>query len=316
VDWFRSGLVEITRDFLTAYRLTRNVEKEFRAGTLGFDEVKRLIGDDEGSCLYRLKERCHAFFRPSEEVGSIAMRREALFDLAVGSLFHEAMKFRESFYQREVYGPKVRALKTNAAADAGELFREFEKILAAAQARAEESLQEMEALLVQTRTQFVGLLWTHRDNGLIARYLCGHHAEVAELFPDGLDALLAQVYEDAAEGYAAAAHSFLESGFFEEADAALQEALTRRSSQLQLPRLRDYAQGMAAYLAGDYAAAVAALARWLKAEPEVGERRYAALAYAALSHLGSFLVAEKDEALQGAAAALAQRLKPLASTTP
>ena len=47
----------------------------------------------------------------------MARRREVLFDLAVGSLFHEAMKFRENFYQREVYGPRVRALRDAARAE-------------------------------------------------------------------------------------------------------------------------------------------------------------------------------------------------------
>ena len=66
------------------------------------------------------------------------MRREALFDLAVGSLFHEAMKFRENFYQREVYGPRVRALRTESGAENEALFREFEKILAAVAQRLDE----------------------------------------------------------------------------------------------------------------------------------------------------------------------------------
>ena len=58
------------------------------------------MGDGEDSVLFRLKERCHALFRGGEQPSEVVMRREALFDLAVGSLFHEAMKFRENLYQR------------------------------------------------------------------------------------------------------------------------------------------------------------------------------------------------------------------------
>ena len=78
-------------------------------GALAFDEVGELVGDDERSVLFRLKERCHVLFRGERGEGEIGAT--ALFDLAVGSLFHEAMKFRENFYQRSSYGPKVRALR-------------------------------------------------------------------------------------------------------------------------------------------------------------------------------------------------------------
>ena len=81
------------------------------------DEVKALAGDDDGCCLFRLKERCHALFRPRETGSRVRMRREALFDLAVGALFHESMKFRENLYQREVYGPRMRALRSDADAE-------------------------------------------------------------------------------------------------------------------------------------------------------------------------------------------------------
>ena len=130
----------------------------YRSDELRFEDLEHLVGDDEHSVLFRLKGRCHALFRQEPGRRAVAMRREALFDLAVGSLFHEAMKFRENFYQREVYGPRVRALRTESGAENEALFREFEKILSAVAQRLDEGLHESEALLVQTREQLALLL--------------------------------------------------------------------------------------------------------------------------------------------------------------
>ena len=117
-----SVLVDILRAFLLADQSMRRIFARYREGVLTFDEVQRLVGDDERSVLFRLKERSHALFRGGDHAPGIATQREALFDLAVGSLFHEAMKFRENLYQRTVYGPKVRALRSQSGPDAAGIF--------------------------------------------------------------------------------------------------------------------------------------------------------------------------------------------------
>jgi hypothetical protein len=69
------GLVDIVRDYLTADTLTRKLFARFRGGTLRFDEVHELVGDGEGSVLFRLKEHCHALFRPGDRSSSLTMPR-------------------------------------------------------------------------------------------------------------------------------------------------------------------------------------------------------------------------------------------------
>jgi hypothetical protein len=184
-----AALADITREFLLAHRLMRRLFALYRKDELRFEELERLIGDDEHSVLFRLKGRCHGLFRREPGRRALAMRREALFDLAVGSLFHEAMKFRENFYQREVYGPRVRALRTESGAENEALFREFEKILAAVAQRLEEGLHESEALLVQTREQLALLLAEYHDNGFVVRCLIENRADVEVVF-DEVGALL------------------------------------------------------------------------------------------------------------------------------
>ena len=121
------GLVHIVRDFLDAHQL---MERLFRRPTeeLRFEDLQELVGDGEASVLFRLKERCHDLFRgdgAANAAAAAAADREALFDLAVGSLFHEAMSFRENFYQGRFYGPRVRELRERADPESARLFEEF-----------------------------------------------------------------------------------------------------------------------------------------------------------------------------------------------
>jgi hypothetical protein len=311
-----SVLVDILRAFLLADQSMRRIFARYREGVLTFDEVQRLVGDDERSVLFRLKERCHALFRGSEKAPGIAMQREALFDLAVGSLFHEAMKFRENLYQRTVYGPKVRALRSQSGAEAEGIFEEFEKILAAAAVRLDEALHETEALLVHTRAQFRALLAAHPENVLVARFLVEGRALVEEVLGDELDDVLASIHGTAVLGYARAARSYLESGFFAPARRVLAEALARDPGRADLLPLAAYAEGMDRYVEGEHRAAVTCLTEWVDAESAAEEPGLSDLAYAAVCGIAQRAReasgGECDPALATSATALAERLQPLA----
>ena len=296
-----SGLVEIVREFLVAHRLLRRVSERYRAGQLAFAEVGELVGDDERSVLFRLKERCHALFRGEGGEGEIGPT--ALFDLAVGSLFHEAMKFRENFYQRSSYGPKVRALRRAVVRDESGLLTEFEKLIGAAGVRIDESLQELDTLLGQTTAQFRILLAVHREEGALARVVTGRSRELAEVLGASPSALLSELYGDAAGAWARAGYSYIASGFFSEAASAFGEAarLGRRAPEDE--RLLDFAEGMAAYLEGRYADTVKRLGAWFDAAPAAlaaSEAPLARQAAAALSRVGALAGAGTLEAEQAA----------------
>jgi hypothetical protein len=296
-----AGLVEIVREFLLAHGLLRSVSERYRAGRLAFEEVGELVGDDERSVLFRLKERCHALFRGERGEGEIGPT--ALFDLAVGSLFHEAMKFRENFYQRSSYGPKVRALRRAVVRDESGLLTEFEKLIEAAGVRIDESLQELDTLLGQTTAQFRILLAAHRDEGALARVVTSRSGELAEVFGTKPEALLAELYGDAAAAWSRAGRSFLASGFFSEAAAALRESARLGRGAPEDARLLQFAEGMAAYLEGRYADTVARLAGWFAAAPaplSASEQALARQAAAALSRVGALAGAGSPEAEQAA----------------
>src|SRR5262245_221285 len=312
------GLVEIVREFLAAHRLLRRVSERYRAGQLTFAEVGELVGDDERSVLFRLKERSHALFRGERGEGAIGAT--ALFDLAVGSLFHEGMKFRENFYQRSAYGPKVQALRRAAVRDDSGLLPEFEKLLGAAAVRIDESLQELDTLLVQTTSQFRVLLAAHAQDGVLARVLVSRGQALAEALGRPLDSLFAELYGDPAAAWSCAGRSFLASGFFGEAAAALAEAERRGRRDGEAARLPRYAEGMSAYLEGRQTDAVSGLTAWLDASPaapSAAELPLARQAAAALAHVAALAGAGSPEAAEvSLVLARLRALEPGAASAP
>lgn len=314
----QSGLVEIIRDFLHVNQRMRGLFGSFEDKSLRFDEVRDLVDDSEDSPLFRLKERCHHLFRADETDDRIQVRREVLFDLAVGSLFHEAMKLRENLYQREIYGPKVDRLRKRAGDQGDPFFAEFGKILAATEVRLEEAVDESRSLLKLTRQQFRVLLTDHAAEDLVARTLFHQRALVDSEFDGGLDELLEEIYRSAAAGLKAAALSYLRSAHFAEALEVVDEAKKRAVPREEWERLGAYAEGMQAFSAGRYSDCLERLQQWVDLIPanlpdDHPERSFAGLAAAAWSRVGP-LVSDFDASGVGsdAARALSERLNACA----
>ena len=317
----QAALVDIVHDFIVVHQRFRTLFDRFGDGLLHFEEVRHLVADSDSSVLFRLKERVHRRFRERDPDQPLR-RGEALFDLAVGSLFHEALKFRENLYQLEVYGPKVRALRGEVVDGTDELLAEFEKILRAASDRLGESLRETETLLEQTRKQLLALLadamnGPAEDAGLVARYLLSQRDQVEAVYPEGVDALLARVHGDVVGAYLAAIRSHLASAHFDvaadliaqakglalEIEAGDARAGATRSS---LGYLEAYGRGMKAFLDGNYLESVGQLSRWLEA-PDLSPV-HVDLVLAVMARLDS-LVEGGSDALLGAARAIVTRLE-------
>jgi hypothetical protein len=305
-----SAIVDIARDFLAAHRELSRIAEHGALGRLRFDELRRFVGDDERSVLFRLKERCHALFRGGAEQGA-EIGASALFDLAVGSLFHEAMKLRENLYQADVYAPKVAALRASGVSDESGLLAEFDRLVAAARVRLRESLEEARVLLGQTTAQFRVLLRSHAANGLLARFSVENAVQLADAFACGEDAALADLHGSASAAWRRAGWSYLESGFFADASRALATATARGDGTAEVRRLRVFADGMCAYLAGRYGDAAGGIAAWLEAGPRGEELRLASVAASALA--GARKLAAGDAALAERLAGLGERLRSLAS---
>jgi hypothetical protein len=254
-------ILEILRDFVEVDRLVRGLARRHRAHGLRFPELAALIRDDEGSVLFRLKERTHALFRGPGGVVRGSTHREALFDLAVGSLFHEGMKLRENLYQREVYGPRVRALQSDAGEESKALFDEFEKMLGAVDDRLDEGVRELETLVQRTADQLRLLIADLRDDGAV-RFVIERPDEVEAVFGLPLDALLEEMHGSVAQGFEIAGRSYLSSGAFEAARDCFARALAQTEADPKVERLLNYAEGMHAYIERDYASSLRHLTAW------------------------------------------------------
>jgi len=304
-----ASLVDILREFLTAHDLLDQISKKYKRDELAFSDLQEFVGDSDYSVLYRLKEKCHSLFRPEAGGSKVARPREALFDLAVGSLFHEAMKFREDFYQREVYGPRVRSLRAEAGAEANGLFHEFERILSAVSARLGRGLAETHSLMEQSWNQLRVLLSEQGAEGFVTRFLIERRDTLEKLGPPDLEALLASIHGDAVSGYVVAGRSYLASGHYEAAHRVLAKALERGGDREQVAHLSAYARGMSAYLAGNYPESVTSLNEWAESG-NAGDGSLKDLAHSAVSSLARLVEGDDRDRTLESAANLLEKLHP------
>ena len=306
-----TDLVNLVREFIEAFELLHEVIDHAAGGELRWEVVQNLVGEDESSLLYRLKERSHQLNRGPD--GADDLSRAALFDLAVGSLFHETMKLRENMYQLAVYAPRVKRARSSAAPGTERLFEEFSRILSAARSRLAETVEETRALLEQTRVQFREFLVDCRHNGPVARYLVENADRCERVLGEPLDTFFAGVHGHAARGYELVARSYLESGFFDEALEALREALARDPSRAALRHDEAYAEGMSAYTRGCYEQALDRLEDWAREDFGVADTDFAELARVALERLPDLLPDPSSAPIGRRATALAEKL---AAATP
>ena len=303
-----SDFVQLIREFLsTSGELAVAFESE---DGLDFEALAATVGDDHTSALFRLKEHSHGLFR-SDGLGSEAVRREALFDLTVGALFHAAMKLRESLYQRDVYAPRLASLRAATDGDPDALFGEFDGLLERSVARVDEGISEVRILLVQTREQFRRMLIERAGERGVIRCLLRRRAEIDGTFPGGFETLLEDMYGDGATGFVEAARALLHSAYFVEAAKVLREAArVADAPRAEIDQLSRYAEGMQAFLDGDYAGSLAALEAWVDLEGPRDGRRFARRAAAALARVGR-LVDDDDHgaAIVDAAKQLQGRLE-------
>jgi hypothetical protein len=244
---------------MESYALSQEVGRELRAGRLTFGAVARLVGDAEDSALYRLKEECHALFRLDDARPRTEVQAEELFDLAVGALFHETMKFREGFYLTDSYGPRLQRMMAEGSAS-GPLADAFWRVFEAGSRRMLESEAEAEDLFRETRDQLLIVLRQLAASGAVARSLVEDRERSELVFAMPLARMLADIYGTAGRGYQLAIDSLIENGHYAEAAAVLEQPEARAAGATDgaLP----FARGMASYYAGDNLAAVELLARW------------------------------------------------------
>jgi len=304
-----ADFVQLLREFLAGYTAFVELFAHHGIHEIPFAKIRELVGDDEGAVLYRMKEKSHALFR-TDQFASEVVRHEALFDLALGSLFHEAMKLRESLYQRDVYGPRVALLREAADEESEALIVEFDRILGKSVSRQGEVVAEVRVLLAQTRDQLRRLLLERAGDRRVTRCLLSRKAQVDGTFPEGLSGLLQAMHGNTVTGLIEGARALLESAYYIEALETLRQAQAEPDAPAgEIRQLELYAEGMQAVLDGRYAHSIETLTAWADQEGHVLEREFARLASSVLGRLGPLLRDDPDAATWVARAkALNQRI--------
>lgn len=289
-----ANFVQLLREFLTAHAELRTVVAEQGEVEIPFRTIRALVGDDDRSVLFRLKEKSHALFR-AHGLATKAVRREALFDLAVGSLFHESMKLRETLYQREVYAPRVASLREAADEESDALFDEFDRILDSSVSRMGEVVCEVRALIVQTRDQLRRLLVARVKDRAVTRCLLSRRDQVDAAFPEGFSGLMKTMHGDTVTGLIVGARALIESAYFKQAGLTLREAsLASGAPRSELEQLKLYADGMQAFTDGEYSTSMTTLEAWADLGAHQHERDLARLAATILGRLGQLVIDEDD----------------------
>ena len=252
-------VAQIVREFMEGFVLSRKIGEKLASGELDFADVDRLVEQDEGSVLFRLKEECHSLFRKDDAHAYADVQAEELFDLAVGALFHESMKFREGYYTTATYEPRLQRLIAEGSA-AGPLAAVFLQAFEAARRRMLESESETEELFRETRDQLLIVLRHMPESGAVARSLLDDPERTESVFDTPLAALLEDVYGSAARAFELAIHSLLDNGHFAEAEVLLDHPEVQDSQTCKAAR--PFAHAMASYYAGDARSALDALETW------------------------------------------------------
>jgi len=201
-----------------------------RRGGIPFDEVNAFVEDQ----LFALKEESHALFRSDDVPDELGLSTAGLFDLLLGSLFHEMMKVKESRYQVERYAPRYEKLRTavqhgSAPENGASFLVEGDRIVEGAKVAVGRDLKRAGEVFGEATAVLRHVLVENRDNALLARNLLDNRELVENVYEQekgGLDGLIFEMYDGApAQGYVLAATDLLDGGWYDRARQYCQEAL-------------------------------------------------------------------------------------------
>jgi tetratricopeptide (TPR) repeat protein len=246
-------IVEIVKGFLKSTLIFTDMVKGYRQGNLNFSKLEELLDATGSSPLFDLKERCHSRFRYQE--GEPCNEKEKLFDLTIGSIFHEAMKLKENLYQLEVYGPRYLELEKRLGNPLPEReFRRFRKIILRAEQGLKEGMEDLKELFRDVKEQLGELLREYSKNQLLIRFLLENRALFQKVYGrEGLEKIFASMFKGGIDqAYWTAGNSYLESQYFDMAHGVLKRALSRQPENEMLRFVCQFSSGASSYYVNDY----------------------------------------------------------------
>ena len=209
------------------YRVKEKFEIAFeeyrKKGSFNFKAMDEMEKD-----LYHLKNEIHAVFRYGEEK---SLEREHLFDLIIGSIFHEALHVKEYIYTLESYAARYRLLekkRLRALETYQDEFIKYSKeIVEEAKKNLPRKTAEVKNLFEEALSLLENILRKYRSSRRIIRCLYLERELLDRVYgKNGLNHIYGIMYKGGPmEGYFRVGASFLKDGFYEPAVEAFQEAL-------------------------------------------------------------------------------------------
>jgi len=233
-----------------------SVFKRFLIARVAFDAIIEMFRSSEPMrfepinifverTLFGLKEECHSLFRdPGRRVGD-TLYAEDLFDVLIGSIFHETMKIKENCYILEQYGPTYRSMaaiaerRIQVPAYERLFFRACKRIIERASTAVYEDVRAAEQLFNDATEHLLSILPRFANNGLVTRMLVENEQLVEMVYgEDGLEMVLDKMYEGRLfNAHLHAASSYLEAGRFQEARECCERSLAAKPDNIGAARL-------------------------------------------------------------------------------
>lgn len=262
-------ILEMIRKLLRAEVAFQEIFKKYKQGRLQFSDITHWIDDRGQSLLYLLKEECHSIFRYVST--KPFQRKEWLLDLAIGSIFHEAIKLRENIYQLEVYRPRYLQYDVEAGKTAYErdYLMQFKKIISRAEQGVADGMEETRSLFRDAQAQLLDFFKASAENPYLVRFLLEHRPLLQKVFgKDGTAEIFRQLFENGLrDAYWIAGQSYLESEHYELATLNFSKALKLNPLDRDGRSLLSLALGMEAYYRNDHSRALSHLSKLVALQP-------------------------------------------------
>ena len=241
-----------------------SVFKRFLVARVAFDAIIEMFRSPEPMrfepinifverSLFGMKEECHALFRYAGKPAAETLYAEDLFDVLIGSIFHEMMKIKENCYILEHYGPTYRSIAAIAERRIRVpvyerlFFRACKRIIERASTAVYDDIQAGEQLFQDAAEHLLSMLPRFANNGLVTRMLIENEQLVEMVYgTDSLRTVLLNMYDGRlGSAYLHAASSYAAANRMEEARALCKKGLGEDPGNIGALRLLRRTGGLA-----------------------------------------------------------------------
>jgi tetratricopeptide (TPR) repeat protein len=250
------NLLEMVRRLLLAEVAFQEIFEKYKKGKLRFSDIGNWVDDKGQSLLYNLKEQSHSFFRSGGK--EPVHRNEWLLDLAIGSIFHEAMKLKENIYQMEVYRPRYLQFKSKMGKASYEYERnylqQFERIISRAEQGVQEGMEQTQSFFKDALEQLIDFFKKKSANPYLVRFLLEHQPLLQGVYGGrkAKEIFHLMFKKGLLEAYSLAGRSYLQSGHYDLASLYFSKALKMEPSDHELQFFMNFSLGMKAYYRNAY----------------------------------------------------------------